>query len=133
MHAFGFINAGQAADGRQQIDRARWRAFNPAAANTLRPEEDSGGRSAALEVGPLVTLQTAIPIGWMDSVVRIIDDQGVVELSGFLELGNEATDGAIGVVDRGGVNRGFILQVAVNRNDVVRGGNLGVWLIEPDV
>lgn len=39
----------------------------------------------------------------------------IVQLACFLELGNETTNGAIGIVDRGRIERSFIFEVAVDR------------------
>ena len=60
-------------------------------------------------------------------------NDGVVELADFFELGDESTDGAVGVVDGAVVDGGLIVELTILRNDLVGGRNDSVGLVEPEV
>ena len=67
------------------------------------------------------------------AVVRGIVNDGVVELAELLELGNESTDGAVGVVDSAVVDGSLIVECAIPGDNLIRGRNDRVGLIEPEV
>ena len=78
MHGFGFLNAGQAADGRQEVDRAGRRAFDPATANAVRPEKDPRRPQTALKIA---SLEESVGKFWFGEGAKVVMECGFV---GFL-------------------------------------------------
>ena len=55
------------------------------------------------------------------------------ELAELFELGDESSDGAVGVVDGAVVDGGLIVERAILGDDFVGGRNDGVGFVEPEV
>ena len=87
--------------------------FEAAAGDAFRPVEDAWGAQAALKEGAFVAAKAAVAFGAVAAVIGGVDDEGVVQLAERFELGDEAGNGAVRVVDGGRVNGGGIVEFAI--------------------
>ena len=71
-------------------------------------------------------VKSAIAISPVATVVRRIDDQCNVQLACFLEFCNEEINGEIGIVYCGGIDGGVILEVSIDRDDLIGRCKFGV-------
>ena len=65
---------------RQKINGSGWLIFHSLTGKTVWPEENTRSEESPLKLRPLVAPKTSIPIFPVASVVRSIDNQGIVQL-----------------------------------------------------
>ena len=131
MHASGFLNADQSAEGGQEVDGSSWLVLDAAARNSVFPVNDAGNAVPAFELRSFFAAEFSAALLPVTAVIRRVNDDGVVELAQFFELGDESSDGSVGVVDGAVVDGGLIVERTILGDDPVRRSNDGVRFVEP--
>ncbi len=133
MNILGFVDSQQATNGRQQIDQSGWFVLHATPGDGAGPVEDPRNANAAFIIRSLDAAQMADAIGSITAVVGRVDNQRVFGRIHLFQFFQQSRDGPVCVVNRAGVDRGWIIQLAVTRNDFIRRRNRGMRLVEPDV
>ena len=133
MHAPGFLDTNQSAEGRKEVHDASRLVLDAAAGDPVFPIDDAGNAVPAFEERSLFAAQLSVALLPVAAVVGGVDNDGVVELAECFKPGDQSSDGPVGVVDGAVVNRGLIVEGAVLGNDLVGRRDHGVGFVEPEI
>ena len=133
------VNAGrclqtkQTAHGRKHINQSSGLIRYETALNRSRPIEDSRHTNASVPVVPFLSPKSTDSVLEVAAVIRTVDNERVFCRRDFLEFSEQTPNRAIRVVDRPRIDRPFLLQFAIFRNDSIWSRNRSVRLVKPDV
>ena len=108
-YALGVVEAKKPADGWKQVHGSGRLFLNMATRDFPFPVENARHAMPPFIMRSLFAAQLSAALLAVAAVVRGVVNDGVVELAELLELGNESTDGAVGVVDGAVVDGGLIV------------------------